>query len=192
MRILLLSPPYLPEYMRNARCDFVSLSATQWYPILLGYCGAYLEKQGHEVKLIDAPAHGLDHEATRKLVQEFKPGLLVVYSGRQSEDNDIQFAEPLIEKLAAARSSSGLYASINPEGTLSKCKVIDKLIVGEFEHAVGELAAGAAPATVGNLVFQRREHAKKEPSQALYDHGRVGCHPLCLQVLSRPDRHLSL
>ena len=144
MRILLLSPPYLPEYMRNARCDFVSLSATQWYPILLGYCGAYLEKQGHEVKLIDAPAHGLDHEATRKLVQEFKPGLLVVYSGRQSEDNDIQFAEPLIEKLACRAVIVGPYASINPEGTLSKCKVIDKLIVGEFEHAVGELAAGAA------------------------------------------------
>ena len=56
MRILLLSPPYLPEYMRNARCDFVSLSATQWYPILVGYCGAYLEGQGHEVKLVDAPA----------------------------------------------------------------------------------------------------------------------------------------
>jgi len=34
MRIVLLSAPFIKEYMRNARCDFVSLSATQWYPIL--------------------------------------------------------------------------------------------------------------------------------------------------------------
>ncbi len=155
MRVLLLSPPYLPEYMRNARCDFVSLSATQWYPILLGYCGAYLEGQGHTVRLIDAPASGLDHAATRKLTEEFQPELLVVYTGRQSEDNDIAFAEPLIEKAACRAVIVGPYASINPEETLSKCKVIDKLVAGEFEHAVGELAAGAAAATVGNLVFKQ-------------------------------------
>jgi anaerobic magnesium-protoporphyrin IX monomethyl ester cyclase len=165
MRVLLLSPPYLPEYMRNARCDFVSLSATQWYPILLGYCGAYLESQGHEVSLIDAPAHGLDHETTRKQIQEFKPELLVLYTGRQSEDNDIQFAEPLVEKLACAAVIVGPYASIDPEETLSKCRVIDKLIVGEFEHAVGELAAGAAPAAVGNLVFKEEGVLKKNPAR---------------------------
>jgi len=48
-KVILLSPPYLKEYMRNARCDFVSLSATQWYPILLGYCGALLEREGFEI-----------------------------------------------------------------------------------------------------------------------------------------------
>ena len=97
MRILLLSPPYLPEYMRNARCDFVSLSATQWYPILLGYCGAYLEGQGHEVKLVDAPAHYLDHDATRQLVREYRADLLVLYTGFQSEENDLRLADPLVD-----------------------------------------------------------------------------------------------
>ena len=34
MRIALVSPPYKKDYMRNARCDFVSLSSTQWYQLL--------------------------------------------------------------------------------------------------------------------------------------------------------------
>ena len=83
MKILLLSPPYLPEYMRNARCDFVSLSGTQWYPILLGYCGAYLEGQGHSVEFIDAPAAHLDHDDTALLVFKYRPDLIVVYTGRR-------------------------------------------------------------------------------------------------------------
>ena len=47
MKAILLSPPFREDYMRNARCDFISNSRTQWYPILLGYAGALLEKQGH-------------------------------------------------------------------------------------------------------------------------------------------------
>lgn len=151
-RLLLLSPPYLPEYMRNARCDFVSLSATQWYPILLGYCGAYLEGQGHQVKLVDAPAHGLDHAATRRLVRNYQPDLLVLYTGRMSEQNDLDFAEPLIEELGCEAVIVGPYAGIDPEKTLSRARVINKLILGQFEHPVAELANGRDAAGILNLV----------------------------------------
>ncbi len=154
MRILLLSPPYIPEYMRNARCDFVSLSATQWYPILLGYCGAYLEGQGCDVKLVDAPAHYLDHKATRQIVREYHPDLLVLYTGSKSEENDLEFADPLVEELKCEAVIVGPYASINPEKTLSRTQVIDKLVISEFEAPVGELAAGQQPANICNLVHK--------------------------------------
>ena len=78
MKVVLLSPPYLPEYMRNARCDFVSLSKTQWYPIWLGYLGAFLEKHGYEVKLIDAPASGLRPRHHRRHHKRISPR----YAGR--------------------------------------------------------------------------------------------------------------
>lgn len=152
MKILLLSAPYVREYMRNARCDFVSISATQWYPLLLGYCGAYLEGQGHEVKLVDAPAHYLDHETTRQIVRDFRPGLLVLYTGRLSEQNDLDLAEPLIEELGCDAVIVGPFASIDPEATLSKASGITKLVVGEFEHPVGEIAAGRPPGEVRNLI----------------------------------------
>ncbi len=163
MRILLLSPPYLPEYMRNARCDFVSLSATQWYPILLGYCGAYLESKGHQVKLVDAPAHYLDHEATRRIVREYEPELLVLYTGFKSEENDLRFADLLIEELQCEAVIVGPYASIDPEKTLSQAQVLDKLIVGEFETPVGELANGWNPSEIQNLIYKAEDNIVHNP-----------------------------
>lgn len=154
MKIVLLSAPYIKEYMRNARCDFVSLSATQWYPLLLGYCGAYLEGQGHEVALIDAPAAYLDHAATKAVITRFKPDLLVLYSGRMSEQNDIDFADPIVEELGCDAVIVGPYAAIDPQATLSRSKHIDKLVIGEFEHPVGELAAGGAPDGIANMIYK--------------------------------------
>src|SRR3989344_8073573 len=90
MKITLLSTPFKKDYMRNARCDFVSLSHSQWYPLWLGYCGAVVEKHGHEVQFIDAPALGIMHEETLKMVQDIGPSLLVVYGGETSQGNDIE------------------------------------------------------------------------------------------------------
>lgn len=165
MKVLLLSPPYLREYMRNARCDFVSLSATQWYPILLGYCGAYLEGQGHDVKLVDAPAHYLDREATRRIVTEYRPDMLVVYTGRMSESSDIEFSDRLVEELGCDGVIVGPYASIDPETTLSRTRVIDKLVTGEFEHPVGELAEGRAPNAIRNLVYKTDGRILRNPAR---------------------------
>jgi len=163
MRVLLLSPPYVKEYMRNARCDFVSLSATQWYPLLLGYCGAYLEGAGHEVKVVDAPSEYLDHEGARAVVREFRPDLLVVYTGRLSEQNDLDFADPLVEEIGCDAVIAGPFASIDPEATLAKSRVITKLAVGEFEHPVGEIAAGRPPAEIANLAWKDGEAVTRNP-----------------------------
>jgi anaerobic magnesium-protoporphyrin IX monomethyl ester cyclase len=177
MRILLLSPPYKPEYMRNARCDFVSLSATQWYPILLGYCGAYLEGQRHEVKLIDAPAQYLDHKTAASVIMDYRPDLIVLYTGFMSEKNDLEFTDPLVEKLKCEAVITGPYASIDPEGTLFRARVIDKLITGEFEHPVGELAAGKRPQDIKNLLFKEGGRIKRNPERDYLNTGELDAIP---------------
>jgi anaerobic magnesium-protoporphyrin IX monomethyl ester cyclase len=163
MKILLLSPPYLPEYMRNARCDFVSISATQWYPILLGQAGAYLEAQGHEVRLIDAPAHYLDHDATRKIIREFQPELLVLYTGTKSEENDLAFADQTINELGCDAVIVGPFAGIDPEKTLKNSDKIDKLIVREFEFPLADLAKGTQLKEVNNLVYKQTDEIIHNP-----------------------------
>lgn len=153
MKILLLSPPYLPGYMRNARCDFVSLSGTQWYPILLSYCGAWLEKCGYEVKLIDAPTYKYDHQTTEEIVIDYKPDWLVVYTGRLSENNDIAMADSLTEKVDCDTIIVGTYASVFPEATLRKSKNVRFLVTGEFELPVQEIIEGRDPSEIQNLVY---------------------------------------
>ncbi len=166
MRILLLSPPYVPFYMRNARCDFVSLSDTQWYPILLGYAGAWLEKCGHEVRFVDAPAQRLSHEETERIVTTAQPDWLVVYTGRISEDNDVTFADRLVEKLKCQAVFVGPYASINPGQTLGKSKAVDLLVSGEFEKPLQDLIEGGRPENIPNLVYRSSGEVKTNPPRA--------------------------
>jgi len=189
MKIILLSPPYKLEYMRNARCDFVSLSGTQWYPILLGYCGALLEGKGHEVKLIDAPASHLNHEDTASLVLEYKPDMIVLYTGFMSEENDLQFGDRLVEELKCEAVIAGPYASIDPEGTLGRARVIDKLIAGEFEYPVCELAGGQRPQEIKNILFKEGNRITRNPQREYLSGRELDAIPFVSRFFKR---HLNL
>ncbi len=154
MRTLLLSPPYLADYMRNARCDFVSLSASQWYPIWLGYAGSWLEHCGHEVKLVDAPSMHLDHAATERLITDWRPDLLVVYAGQKSRTNDIEFGDRLTEKLGCKSVLVGPYFSTDPLGFMREARAIPYGIESEMDHPLAELASGKPPQEIKNLLYR--------------------------------------
>lgn len=161
MRILLLSPPYIPHYMRNARCDFVSLSCSQWYPIWLGYAGAWLEHAGHEVLLIDAPTVHATHEMVEKRAREFRPDMLVVYTGQKSRANDIEVADRLTERLSCISVLVGPYFSSSPVETLQQSRAVAYGVDGEFEFPLAELAEGKPPGEIRNLLYRDGDHVVK-------------------------------
>lgn len=177
MKILLLSPPFLPDYMRNARCDFVSLSGTQWYPILLGYCGAWLEECGHDVMFIDAPSYGLDRNAVKKSALKYKPDCMVVYTGRLSENNDIEIADTLTEHLGCKTVIVGPYASINPEGILRKSRAVTMVVSGEFELPVQEIAYQKPLKDIRNLVYKESGMIVRNPERPYLTTGQLDLIP---------------
>ena len=78
MRTLVLNPPFLPKFSRNQRSPSVTKSGTLYFPIWLAYATGLLESQGHECKLVDAPADDLDLDKVLDLVREYKPGLIAL------------------------------------------------------------------------------------------------------------------
>lgn len=126
--------------MRNARCDYVSLSRSQWYPIWLSYCGALLERHGHQVKLIDAPAAGLTHKAALEQCVSFSPGWAVIYGSTESQDNDIRFAAHIKEQTGSRLVFVGPFISIDPGEILERSAEVDCALKGEFDFPVLELA----------------------------------------------------
>lgn len=158
MRVLLISPPYLPDYMRNARCDYISLAKAQWLPIWLSYCGALLENKGFKVKLIDGPAEGLSHKKTLNRCVEFKPDWSVVYSSTKSEKNDIQFTKRLKKKTGSKTVFVGPFVSIDPKGLMKNDEeeVIDFTVCGEFDYPVLELVRGSRPVNIKNLIYRKK------------------------------------
>ncbi|OWY70338.1 hypothetical protein B7486_16220 [cyanobacterium TDX16] len=163
MRIALLSPPYKTDYMRNARCDFVSLSSTQWYPLWLGYAGAWLEAKGHEILFIDAPSRHLTHEQTEAQIRQWRPDMLVVYTGQKSRVNDVELADRLTELLGCTTVLVGPYFSARSKETLAMARAVQYGVESEFEYPLAELAAGSKPSEIQNLLHRSGDEIIANP-----------------------------
>lgn len=188
-KILLLSPPYRPLYMRNARCDFISLSATQWYPVLLSYCGSWLENIGYDVKLIDAPSYNLSYQDVENIATGYKPQWLVVYTGRLSENNDIEIADRLTEKLGCTTVIVGPFASISPVETLKKAKNVNLLVTGEFEHPLQEIIGFGKYSEINNLVYKDGGEILQNPERPYLTSSQLDMIPFVTRFYKK---HLNL
>ncbi len=93
MNILILNPPFLPKYSRSSRSPAVTKSGTIYYPLWLSYATGVLERAGHEVLLIDAPAEGTELSQIRNRIDNFKPELAVFDTSTPSIHSDVKVLE---------------------------------------------------------------------------------------------------
>ena len=149
-KVVLISPPYLKDYMRNARCDFVSLSSSSWFPIWLGQAGSYLEAQGHQTRLLDAQVDDLSTEQALDEIARFNADIVAVYTGRLSEESDIAFGDA-VAKTGRTAVFIGPYTSIEPGALLARAEHARLAITREFDLPLAELADGADPTSIDNF-----------------------------------------
>ena len=88
------------------------------------------------------------------MVTEYKPDWLFVYTGRLSEDNDIQMADRLTQDIGCQTVFAGPYSSIFPKKLLKKSKNVKFLITGEFEQPAKEIVEGRKPSEILNLIYK--------------------------------------
>src|SRR5262245_49523495 len=72
VRVALLNPPWSFEGSVYFGCR------EPHFPLELGYARALLDAAGHEVRLIDAHARGLDLGALRNEIRAFRPDMTVI------------------------------------------------------------------------------------------------------------------
>lgn len=154
MKVLLLMPPYTNGFMRNARWDGIGISGSNWYPIYLAYCTGLLERENHEVKLLDAQVNNLSHEETYKEATKFSPDLTVIYFSIKSVDNDLHIGEEINRLTGSDIILVGHSASFYPEETLKKSSSISMLALGEFDFTVLDLANSVAKKNIKGLVWK--------------------------------------
>lgn len=139
MKIYLLNPPFLKNFVRCGRWQGVAARGrTLYYPLWLSYAAGYLEKKGHEIKLVDAIANNWDSEETLKNIIQFNPDLLIVDSNFSSLNNDINYANKIKEHLEVLTVLVGPPASQFTNEILEKG--IDFVARYEFELTLKELA----------------------------------------------------
>lgn len=141
MKILMLNPPFLPKYSRFSRSPAVTKSGTIYYPLWHAYATGVLEKEGHEVKFVDAPADGLDRDACYRIAEEFDPGMVVLYTSTPSIYNDVEIGGNIKDLLKNSLIVlTGPHVSALPKESLDIDKRIDAIARHEYDMTLVAIA----------------------------------------------------
>jgi anaerobic magnesium-protoporphyrin IX monomethyl ester cyclase len=145
MRFSLINPPWNFEGSIYFGCREPHL------PLEFGYSKALLERQGHEVRIVDAQLDELTLEDVRSRIQEFQPDFTVVttapsYLFWRCAPPELRVPEEMLDfirDVAGFTVAVGPHGSTTPGTTLRKLGV-DAVVLGECEEILPLLASGDA------------------------------------------------
>ena len=174
MKILVLNPPYFKKYSRSQRSPAVTKSGTIYYPIWLSYATGVLERNGFEVKLVDAPARDLSLSDILRLVQRFSPRMIVCDSSTPSIENDLNVVNAIKE--VAPKSFTvlvGPHASALAGECLESASGLDGVVRREYDYTLSELSrtieSGGELESVLGLSFKIDNRLIHNPDRPLID-----------------------
>lgn len=162
MKVLMLNPPFLRRYSRQSRSPCVTKGGTFYYPYFLAYATGALEKEGFEVKLLDAVARDFSRGDTIRFAEEFDPGLVVIDTSTPSIYNDVKVASEIKEALPETHVNLvGTHPTALPEETFAMGK-IDSICRWEYDHTLVDLANALEGGSLLNSVdgLSYRENGK--------------------------------
>lgn len=105
MKIYLLNPPFVPNFVRCGRWQGAAArSGGLDYPKWLAYTTGVVEEEFKDTRLVDAPAWKWDRKNVLEDAKNFKPDLIVVDSNFSSLGNDMQVAKLLKDNIEGAKT----------------------------------------------------------------------------------------
>ena len=142
MKILLLNPPFLDKYSKSSRSPAVTKSGTIYFPLWLSYAAGVLDRDGHDLKLIDAPAKCMKDREVLEVIAEFKPELIVVDTSTASISSDISFCKKIKEQYSSCKICLvGTHATACVNEILEEYNnVIDFVARHEYDYTLSDLA----------------------------------------------------
>ena len=80
MRIFFLNPSWGKDWCRSARWAAKSRGRVQRHPDWYLTAVAYVEREGHECKFLDAAALNISKKESLKEIKQFNPEILVIHT----------------------------------------------------------------------------------------------------------------
>jgi len=147
-RVLLFNPPH-PEgkgFTREGRCtQEAGVWATQWPPVTLATAAAFLERDRHDLKVVDCPAVKWDQKRLTAEILAFQPGFAFWNTATPTLDHDLRLGA-IIKGAApdAVTGVMGTHVSALPEKALRHSSV-DVVIQREPEGTIREICGENPP-----------------------------------------------
>lgn len=168
MKIMLLNPPFLPRFSRSSRSPEVSKGGNLYYPFWLSYATGFLEKEGHEVKLIDAIANNYDDTKTIKILNEFNPDLIVIDTSTPSILDDVEIACQIkSQNQNRLVVLVGIHPTTLPEETLNLFDMDLIICRGEYEYTLRDIASGKSLKDIEGISFKENNQIIHNPTRPL-------------------------
>lgn len=131
------------------------------FPFFLAYTAAVLEREGHEVLLIDALAEMTDLSGFLPRAAEFRPDLVLMETSTPSFHMDAATLRELASRLPETTEFvlAGPHVSVLAEESAPDCPEVRHFCIGEYENTVRDLAAcltaGGDPSSVPGLKIRQ-------------------------------------
>lgn len=143
-KVLLFNPPG-PEkkgYTREGRCTQESgIWGTQWPPVSLATAAAFLEEDGHEVRVFDLPATGRGAEFLGEIILAEPPDFVFWSTGTPTLEADLKTARLVRARAPGAVTGvMGTHVSVDPERALGEAE-LDIVIRREPEAVIRDVCA---------------------------------------------------
>ncbi len=130
-----------------------------WPPLDLLNCGAILEEQGHDVRVIDAQAERLSPDELAERIGSADVAIVTSSALDRWQCPNLEL-EPVFAVTRAIRDRcqqiflTGFHGTVEPEAMLNLTEA-DALLMGEPEDTVRRLGAGEPLETVPGIAFSR-------------------------------------
>ncbi|RLE49825.1 MAG: B12-binding domain-containing radical SAM protein [Candidatus Methanomethylicota archaeon] len=180
MKVLLVNPPTTAD-IETARV--IGLKAP---PLGLAYLAAVLEKNGYDVKILDAPVLDYTFEDVKREVRSYDPDVVGVTSTTPTIYDAIRTVNAAKEaKPEVFTIIGGPHPTFMPEETLSMSPKLDAVAIGEGEMTLLELVKSLENnqpiEDVKGLAFRKGDEIRFTPKRPFIED---------LDSLPFPARHL--
>lgn len=190
MKILMLSPPFLYRFSRTSRSPAISKGGCVYYPIWMGYATGVLEQAGHEVKLLDCPANGMNLKDVIELTINWMPDLIVADSVTASFKNDVNVCLELRKyNREAFIVMVGTHVGALPVQSLKEAESVDAVVRGEYDFVLRDLAKALEEKTslekVMSLTYRDGEEIKFTPTMTPLEEEELDSMPFASEVYKK-------
>ncbi len=163
MRILLCNPPAGDnrKFIREGRCtQEQGVWSTLWPPVTLATTGAVVERDGHDVVIIDCPARGMSAEGLTAELGRFRPDVVCWSTGTPSIASDLSFAAAVKAAVPEAFTAAmGTHVTALDRQCMEQAPQLDCVVRNEpemtFSGLVAALAAGRPLSAVDGITCRR-------------------------------------
>lgn len=191
MKIYLLNPPFVHRYSRNSRWAARCRGGALYYPIWLSYATGVLEGEGHQVRLVDAPAWNWSLEDVIADAKKFSPDVVVGESNFQSLNNDVNCIKQIKIEYGTLSILVGPPASQFAERVLNSG--VD--VVGRFEYdfIIRDIASaldnGKSFKTINGISYKEGSKIIHNPDRAFTTSEQLDSIPFVSKVYKK---HLNI